>query len=380
MGQTLSATLVTAVPDAEHFLDMIREHPDDDGPRLVFADWLEEHGDTARAEFIRVQCEAAGLPRHHPRRELLRQRAAVLREAHGRAWFPETADWNHGRDFALRRGFLDMVRLDRERVVAKVEACLRRWPVTELQISDVGADVTMQAIQAPWLARLRTIETHRAGLTAKELVRLGANPAVAGLRCLRIGENSLGDAGAVAVAGGPSLAGLLELDMRHNHLGSAGVRALAASPTLTALRSLNLCGNTHSIDDVIGLLESPRLPALTELSLWNTQLHDGAVEKLARCPGLARLRALDLNNNPITGAALAALAKSPHAATLQTLSLAYNRFTPAAVRPLLVSACLPALAEVNLYQNGSIEGTAADALRREFGPRIVFRDPWDRDV
>jgi uncharacterized protein (TIGR02996 family) len=28
-------------------------------PRLVFADWLEEHGDAARAEFIRVQCAYA---------------------------------------------------------------------------------------------------------------------------------------------------------------------------------------------------------------------------------------------------------------------------------------------------------------------------------
>lgn len=31
--------------------------PDDDTPRLVFADWLDEHGEPERAEFIRVQCE-----------------------------------------------------------------------------------------------------------------------------------------------------------------------------------------------------------------------------------------------------------------------------------------------------------------------------------
>src|SRR5262245_58863227 len=39
------------------FLKAIAEAPDDDGPRLVYADWLEEHGDPARAEFIRVRCE-----------------------------------------------------------------------------------------------------------------------------------------------------------------------------------------------------------------------------------------------------------------------------------------------------------------------------------
>jgi len=31
--------------------------PEDDGPRLVYADWLEEHGDSDRAEFIRVSIQ-----------------------------------------------------------------------------------------------------------------------------------------------------------------------------------------------------------------------------------------------------------------------------------------------------------------------------------
>ena len=33
--------------------------PDDDTPRLVYADWLTEQGDGERAEFVRVQCELA---------------------------------------------------------------------------------------------------------------------------------------------------------------------------------------------------------------------------------------------------------------------------------------------------------------------------------
>src|SRR5436309_12097359 len=40
----------------EAFLRDIIEHPDDDVPRLVYAEWLDEHGDPARAEFIRLQC------------------------------------------------------------------------------------------------------------------------------------------------------------------------------------------------------------------------------------------------------------------------------------------------------------------------------------
>lgn len=43
--------------DREPFLRAIFATPDEDLPRLVFADWLDEHDDPAWAELIRVQCE-----------------------------------------------------------------------------------------------------------------------------------------------------------------------------------------------------------------------------------------------------------------------------------------------------------------------------------
>jgi uncharacterized protein (TIGR02996 family) len=48
--------------DRTAFLAAIKAAPHDDAPRLVYADWLEEHGDGERAEFIRVGCESAGGP------------------------------------------------------------------------------------------------------------------------------------------------------------------------------------------------------------------------------------------------------------------------------------------------------------------------------
>lgn len=47
--------------DDESFLVGICRNPDDDVPRLVYADWLEERGQAERAEFIRVQIELANL-------------------------------------------------------------------------------------------------------------------------------------------------------------------------------------------------------------------------------------------------------------------------------------------------------------------------------
>jgi uncharacterized protein (TIGR02996 family) len=46
-------------PGCEPFLSAICAAPDDDTPRLVFADWLQENGDPDRAEFIRLQIAVA---------------------------------------------------------------------------------------------------------------------------------------------------------------------------------------------------------------------------------------------------------------------------------------------------------------------------------
>src|SRR4051812_35135411 len=43
----------------EHFVRAVASAPDDDLPRLVFADWLEESGDPEWAAFIRVACAYA---------------------------------------------------------------------------------------------------------------------------------------------------------------------------------------------------------------------------------------------------------------------------------------------------------------------------------
>ena len=46
-------------PEWSAFLSAIVAEPDDDTPRLVAADWLDEHGDPDRAAFIRTQVAMA---------------------------------------------------------------------------------------------------------------------------------------------------------------------------------------------------------------------------------------------------------------------------------------------------------------------------------
>lgn len=42
--------------EREGLLRAVCANPDDSGARLVYADWLEDHGQPERAEFIRLQC------------------------------------------------------------------------------------------------------------------------------------------------------------------------------------------------------------------------------------------------------------------------------------------------------------------------------------
>jgi uncharacterized protein (TIGR02996 family) len=62
--------------DRDALLAAVRQAPDDDSPRLVYADWLDEHGEADRAEFIRLQIEIDHLRR--PDSDLDRWRRAVI--------------------------------------------------------------------------------------------------------------------------------------------------------------------------------------------------------------------------------------------------------------------------------------------------------------
>ena len=99
----------------------ICEAPDEDTPRLVFADWLDEHGEPDRAEFIRVQVRFADLLRRgDPDTQGLARRARELWSGHGKEWLSQLPrvqglTWHD----AFFRGFT-------ERAVAATDSVLVR--------------------------------------------------------------------------------------------------------------------------------------------------------------------------------------------------------------------------------------------------------------
>src|SRR5687767_10981812 len=87
--------------------------PDDDLPRLVYADWCDENGQPERAEFIRTEIEMAKMmpdkdtapnDRDQPRYKPLRERANELWYANSERWFPGLK--RCAEEANTRRGFL----------------------------------------------------------------------------------------------------------------------------------------------------------------------------------------------------------------------------------------------------------------------------------
>lgn len=69
----------------DEFLSAIESHPADRTRRLIFADWLDEHGD-ARGELIRIEEEMRELPVFADRFWELKPRRNELRTQAGREW------------------------------------------------------------------------------------------------------------------------------------------------------------------------------------------------------------------------------------------------------------------------------------------------------
>jgi len=65
------------MPLEQAFLAAIQSNPDDDAPRLIYADWLEERGDP-RAAFLRAECLLAGLSPQNEQYAELKARLRAL--------------------------------------------------------------------------------------------------------------------------------------------------------------------------------------------------------------------------------------------------------------------------------------------------------------
>src|ERR1043165_8521656 len=112
---TAAQTVLLAADDLDALYASVLADPADDTPRLVYADWLDEHGQPERAEFIRLQIEIARRPIGSAEADESAVRLEALRESYARTWSEElpaldglkVREWQRGMLFSVNSDSLD---------------------------------------------------------------------------------------------------------------------------------------------------------------------------------------------------------------------------------------------------------------------------------
>jgi uncharacterized protein (TIGR02996 family) len=185
------------------FLRAIIESPDDDTPRLVYADWLEDHGDPPRAEFIRLQCELAHIPEDDERRPEREARERELLARHETVWTGPLPGWVAHWEF--RRGLVDRITLTPEALVAHGEEIFRHAPVRQALLL-AGGDLPSELAALRHLAHLTTLEIQGIGTVIPAVIpsavlwSLLASPHITRLNTLALRGGVLDHFGVIRLA------------------------------------------------------------------------------------------------------------------------------------------------------------------------------------
>jgi uncharacterized protein (TIGR02996 family) len=261
-------------PELIALLDAVKDHPDDDTPRLVLADWLDEQDnplDAERAAFIR---EHVAVSRAGSFKQAAEVRAG--RDERARRWLGPVISLGHANferglplmhiagprllkpdaptllaseEFALVQ-FVALVEAGGPRM-EKMAAIPEFRHVPGLSVdplASLGVHYATKFFGSPYLTGLRQISFRGVDPGAAGMAAFASNPAFARLRKLSLVHNKLVDKAVIALASGVHLLKLEVLDLSDNLIGDVGADALAVSPTLTNLRELNLRDNPRLTD------------------------------------------------------------------------------------------------------------------------------------
>jgi uncharacterized protein (TIGR02996 family) len=288
------------------FLQAIRESPDDDTPRLVFADWLSERGNV-RGEFIRVQCELARMAEDDPGRPALAEREKELLAAHQREWLDLAfVDWlrHRKRDCRNPKGheFCKLVahgvrtQWDHDRLP---EGNPQRKQLKK-RLDQLGErmDEEFDYLPATCTASVFEYPEFRRGFLERVQVQDWA---------VILYADALADLEVVR-----------ELEIENDAVAAVGDAAFQRLiPVLgrLSLRVLDSHSEFSSLETVQQFVASPGVRSLTTLSIWfdHDVGSDEAVRAVADSPQFESLRTLELEHSrTFTDAALEAILHSPH--------------------------------------------------------------------
>jgi len=395
--------------------------PNNPGPRLVYADWLEEEGRKDRAELVRFQTalhhneiteEGTGIVRQPtaPEREAMAARVEVLIPLLRNELLAPLESLGINNLHLL--GYIEVIRYDRG-FVSHVSVDPEIWEHAEelfnaapgltgisfVEFEDVES--IQELLASPLLARLTTMSFTLSTIEDQEMIALAACPHLTGLRSLDLFTDSLDDADTAAAAiqailessnlrnlehlflsrttinpaeeyvvelnlEEVSFPRLKSLEMANNSLyGSA---ALIAAANLPNLEELNLSGNGNDGTVAAAIADNPALTNLRSLGLGMNHIGTPGVIALSQSPNLGRLEHLNVSMANLTYGAIIALSLSPTMCNLRELFLKDNNLTVAAAVALAHADNVRNLTVLDLAENTiGDEGLQAIALSANLG-------------
>jgi uncharacterized protein (TIGR02996 family) len=372
--------------DRESFVAAIAANPQEDAPRLAFADWIEEQGDATRAGFIRDQVRLARMAPGSEEAKALFRRTAETLKANLPAWiqdacdaFGQPANWwpqrARGPALTLRvghetqagsvyvhpegmpairfeRGFLEApeiipYRLGNGKAVSRLLAAepitrvhfralkpefASDWSVPELQrirvlslfgpLSDDSARALF--LRSDWSA-LRRLTMEHTGTEAMAV--LCSAPLAKRLGALAVDWN---ESGLTALARYPLDEQLQEFRLNPGGTTTRGdttkiLERLNALPFRPTLKKLDLAGCTIGDSGLAALARGEVWIRLKALVLDRNRFGDPGWRDFVRGRRTPELKALIANRNFLTRDGAVRLAQSPLVETLEWIDLRGNR-------------------------------------------------------
>jgi uncharacterized protein (TIGR02996 family) len=399
--------------DADGLFRAIIDQPEDDVPRLVYADWLDEHGEPDRAAFIRAQCELARLPLEDERASELTARSLRLLTRHVRAWQGDNA--RHSR---FHRGLVEeLYWCDPCSLVEHIEELFANHPIRDVELCgqpDKGwgrplanrpelarietlrlthsrsgwlqFDDVLALLRSPHLGRVTTLDLsggdggHRYGHRRfNEIIRTRRGqllPALRNLRRLSLNGLRLTDESVQALIESPLAQTLTHLDLSDNDESAhdagitiAGLRALVGSPLWARLEELNLgqlyLRDPEASEVVVSALPGSRIRRLG-LGAFLYHEHRGGghlIRALNRASSWGEVRELNLSWNALEAAEVRRLARCPALGQVARLDFGGMGIDDAGIAALAASPFLRGLRHLRVEdQADRITGAAVEAL------------------
>lgn len=240
--------------DREALLRAVAANPDEDTPRLVYADLLDELGgeaNCARARFIRMQIDLVRNPGRNwfansDRLCVVAQLAGLFADK----WFDELPKWaaDEARKQRLRaddfpRGFIDTFHVNHKTFVQRGHELFAAAPIKRIVAPELfsGSDLTTFLI-SPFLIRARSLALPGSnGDHAASLIRT-SGAALSLIEELDLSNSRLSDAGAAFLAQAPTLRNLRVLVAHRSYLSERGTARLLDAFPLPKLQTLDIRG------------------------------------------------------------------------------------------------------------------------------------------